>query len=412
MNSIIIATLALMVLILFSAYFSATETAFSTLNRVRLKNLAGSGNKKASLALDLSEEYDSVLSTILIGNNIVNIAAASLATMLFVEHFGDAGVTISTIVMTIIVLIFGEISPKSLAKESAESFAMFSAPFLRLLMRLLKPLNFIFSKWKSFLANLISSEESKGITEEELIIMVEEATQDGEIEQYESDLIRNAIEFNDLNVSDVLTPRTELVAVSETDTAETIKQLFINSEFSRIPVYRDTIDNIIGTIHIKDFFRRNNDNMSEITKHALHTYETKKISALLSYFQEHKRHLAVVVDEYGGTLGIVTLEDIIEEIVGEIWDEHDEVIAEFEKISDDYLIVDGSASVEKLFRIVGIDDEVNPSTVNGWVIQQLTHWPSVGDEFEYENILVEVVEVENTKASKVSVKMNYSNELA
>ncbi|MDP3387314.1 MAG: hemolysin family protein [Eubacteriales bacterium] len=390
-------------LILMSAYFSATETAFSTINKIRLKNMVGSGSKKAKLVLELADDYDRILSTILIGNNIVNIASASLATLIFVDRYGDAGVTISTIVMTMLVLVFGEISPKSLAKEAPESFAMFSAPMLKMFSIILLPLNIIFSLWKKLLSKIVRLKDSRGITEEELITMVEEATQDGEIEKHEGDLIRNAIEFNDLDVSDVLTPRTQLIALSEDDPVEKIHNLFADSEYSRLPVYRDTIDNIIGVIHLKDFFRRKSDDLSTYIKPVVHTTDTEKISKLLPLLQEQKCHLAVVADEYGGTMGIVTLEDIIEEIVGEIWDEHDEVIKEFEQIGDYEYLVNGGASVEKLFRIIGIDKEVKAATVNGWVTKQLGHWPKVGDSFIYDNLRVEVCEVEARKTKQVIV---------
>lgn len=399
-------------LILMSAYFSATETAFSSLNRIRLKNLAAGGNRRARLVLELVEDYDRILSTILIGNNIVNIASASLATVMFVDYFGEAGVTISTVVMTVMVLIFGEISPKSLAKEMPESFSMLSAPVLKAFSILLQPLNWLFSLWKRLLSKIVRSSDSRGITEEELIIMVEEATQEGEIEPSEGDLIRNAIEFNDLDVSDVLTPRTELIAVSEDEQIERIHSLFAESEFSRLPVYRDSIDNIVGVIHIKDFFRRRSDNITSFIKPVLHTTDTEKISKLLPLLQEQKCHLAVVSDEYGGTMGIVTLEDIVEEIVGEIWDEHDEVVNDFERNGDNEWVVNGSASVERLFRILGVSLEVNAATVNGWVTKQLGHWPEEGDSFSCDNLRVEVLEADGRKAARVRVSLNQDPDLA
>lgn len=392
-------------LISMSAYFSATETAFSTINRIRLKNMVGNGSRKAKLVLELAEDYDRILSTILIGNNIVNIASASIATVIFVKRFGDSGVTISTIVMTLLILIFAEISPKSLAREAPESFAMFSAPILKFFMVLLLPLNILFSLWKKLLSKIVKVSESRGITEEELITMVEEATQDGEIEQHEGELIRNAIEFNDLEVSDVLTPRIELTAVSENDTIERIHFLFAESEYSRLPVYRDSIYNIIGVIHLKDFFQRASDDLADIIKPVLHTTETEKISRLLPLLQEQKCHLAVVADEYGGTMGIVTLEDIVEEIVGEIWDEHDEVIKDFEQADEYSYLVNGNASVKKLFRILGISQTANTATVNGWVTKQLGHWPDIGDSFIFENIKVEVLDVKSRKTKQIKVSV-------
>lgn len=402
-NQSILLIIILMGLILMSGFFSATETAFSTLNKIRLKTMVSNGDKKAKRVLELAEDYDKLLSTILIGNNIVNIGSASLATLLFVQSFGDAGVTISTIVMTILVLIFGEISPKSLAKEAPEHFAMFAAPFIQALIFVFAPMNLFFALWKKMLSNFVKIKDARGITEEELITMVEEATSDGEIEQHEGDLIRNAIEFNDLDVSDVLTPRMELIAVSMDDSIETIHETFTESGYSRLPVYRDSIDTIIGVIHLKDFFLRKSDNPKQFIKPVYHTTDSVKISKLLHQLQEQKSHLAVVSDEYGGTVGIVTLEDIVEELVGEIWDEHDEVIMDIEEVEENVFLVYGRASLDKLFRTVNVDHETDIATVNGWVTRQLGHWPQKGDRFFFQNLEVEVMIVEALKAIQVRV---------
>lgn len=402
-NQTILLIIVLTGLILMSAFFSATETAFSTLNKIRLKTMVSNGDKKAKRVLELAEDYDTLLSTILIGNNIVNIGAASLATLIFVQYYDEAGVTISTIVMTILVLIFGEISPKSLAKEAPESFAMFATPFVKLLTYLFAPLNLFFALWKKMLSKLVKIKNTRGITEEELITMVEEATSEGEIEQHEGDLIRNAIEFNDLDVSDVLTPRMELVAVSEEDSVELIHQTFTESGYSRLPVYRNSIDTIIGVIHLKDFFLRKSNNPKHFIKPVYHTTDSIKISKLLHQLQEQKSHLAVVSDEYGGTVGIVTLEDIVEELVGEIWDEHDEVVMDIEEVESNVYLVFGRASLDKLFRSVDVDYETDIATVNGWVTRQLGHWPQKGDRFYFQNLEVEVCLVEALKAIQVRV---------
>ena len=389
-----------------SAYFSATETAFSAINRIRLKSLASNGNKKATLVLHLVQNYDKVLSTTLIGNNIVNIALASLSTVIFVRSFGNAGVTISAIVMTVLVLIFGEITPKSLAKEAPESFAMFAAPILRWLIFILAPLNYFFTLWKTVLNKVVKLRKSRGITEEELITMVNEAAREGEIEKQEGELIRNAIEFNDLTVSDVLTPRIDMTAVFEHDSVKRVQQLFTESGYSRLPVYRDSLDNIVGVIHLKDFFRRLSDDPSTYIKPVLHTTEKESISKLLRLLQEKKCHLAVVTDEHGGTMGIVTLEDIVEEIVGEIWDEHDEIIREFEQTEENVYLANGSASIEKFFRLLDKDHDSDVATVNGWVIKQLGRWPMPGDIIEYENLRVEVIKIEDLMAKQIKVTVN------
>lgn len=393
----------LVVLVLLSAFFSATETAFSTFNRIRMRNLVANGNKRAKLVLELAEDYDRLLSTILVGNNIVNIASASIATALFVLYFGELGISISTAVMTLLVLIFGEITPKSLAKEAPESFAMISAPLLKLFILFLVPLTFFFSLWKKLLNKVFKVRDDRAITEEELIIMVEEATQEGDIEQHEGDLIRNAIEFNDLDVSDVLTPRTELTVISTANSIKEIHEKFIESGYSRLPVYDGSIDNIIGVLHLKDFFSRESDVITDYLKPVIHTTDNSKISKLLPLLQEQKCHLAVVYDEYGGTMGIVTLEDIIEEIVGEIWDEHDEIINDFEEVDDDIYIVNGSASVEKLFKLLDLDHESNSITVNGWITKEIGRWPSVGDEITLDHVHAQVIEVEGRKVRRIKI---------
>ncbi len=391
-------------LLLLSAYFSATETAFSSLNKIRIKNAASNGDKRARLVLALSEDSDRVLSTILIGNNIANIASASLATIVFVRYFGDAGVTISTVVMTFLTLIFGEISPKSLAKEAPERFAL-AFSVLKGFMVLLQPLNFLFMLWKKLLSKLVIAKDSSGITEEELITIVEEATQDGGIDLQESELIRSAIEFNDLNVNDVLTPRVDIEAVKEDASQEEIRRLFAVSGYSRLPVYRNSTDHIIGVLHIKDFYSNLDTPLADLIKPVAFIPETLKISKLLKLLQSTKTHLAVITDEYGGTLGIVTLEDIIEELVGEIWDEHDEVIKEFEKLGENQYRIACGANLEKMFRLFGLRQKTDASTVSGWVFDELGRIPNEGDYFEYENLHVTVTKTDHRRVMEIHVQM-------
>jgi len=401
--------IVLICFILLSAYFSSTETAFSSLNRIRIKNLAGNGNKKAQLVQNMSEDYDKILSTILIGNNIVNIASASMATVLFVKYFGNAGVTLSTIVMTVLVLIFGEISPKSLAKEAPEKFAMFSAPFLSFFIIIMAPLNFIFACWKKLLSKVFKISADKSITEEELITIVEEAQQEGGIDSQEGELIRSAIEFNDLEATDVLTPRVDLIAVSDCEDKEIIAQIFLESGYSRLPVFHGTIDNIIGIINQKDFHNyiyRTNNTLECIIKPVVFITHSIKISRLLKLLQQQKAHIAVVVDEYGGTLGIVTLEDVIEELVGEIWDEHDQVVSEFVKISDKEYKVAGSANLDKMFKLFHLNMEMDIATVSGWVVRELGRIPEVGDTFSFEYLNVRVLAMDSRRVLSLQVKVD------
>lgn len=391
-----------------SAYFSATETAFSSLNRIRIKNMAEKGNKKACLVMRLSENYDSLLSTILIGNNIVNIASASLTTVLFVKMLGDEiGPSVSTAVTTIVVLIFGEVSPKSIAKESPEKFAMFSAPFLNMLMVLLTPFNFLFGQWKKLLSIIIKSTDESGITEEELLSIVEEAKQDGGIDEQENMLIRSVLEFTEQEAVDILTPRIDITAVSTETIKEEIATVFADTAYSRLPIFEDTIDHIVGIIYQKDFYNyvyRADKEISEIIRPALFVPQNKKIGILLKELQNKKIHIAVVLDEYGGTVGIITLEDILEELVGEIWDEYDEVSSEIEKKSETEYIVLGIADIDKVFEVLNIevaDEEVQSGIINGWIMNELGRVPEKEDCFEYKGYQITVLEMNEKRVEKV-----------
>ena len=393
--------------IIMSAFFSATETAFSSLNRIRIKNMADKGNKRAALVLKLSEDYDRLLSTILIGNNIVNIACASLSTLLFVRLLGeDAGASVSTAVTTVIVLVFGEVSPKSIAKESPEKFSMFSAPILNFMAVLLTPLNFLFKQWKKVLSRFFHSSASQGITEEELITIVEEARQDGGIDEQEGDLLRNALEFNELKAADILTPRIDVVGVNVCAGAEEIASVFTETGYSRLPVYQDSIDNIVGILYHKDFYNKiygTGRGIKDVIRPALFITRHKKISQLLQELQASNHHIAVVIDEFGGTVGIVTLEDILEELVGEIWDEHDEIIRSVEKLSDDEFLVLGNANVDKLLELLGYDEETEAVTVNGWIMNELQKLPEKGDSFRFHEWQVSVMEMEERRVKSARI---------
>ena len=378
---------ALVILVAFSAFFSASETAFSSLNQIRLKSRAEDGDPSAARVLAMSEQYDKLLSTILIGNNIVNIAAASIGTVLFTRLLDpQRGATVSTIVLTIVVLIFGEVTPKSLAKEMPERVATAVSPFLSLLMLLLSPLTWLFTQWKKLLGHFIHSGEADTITEGELMTMVSEAESDGELTDRESQLIRSAIEFDDVEVEEILTPRVDVVAVEDTTSLEELAQTFAESGYSRLPVYHDNIDNIIGVVHEKDFYLaklKKAATVEELVVPTLYTTGTTQISQLLRTLREQHHHMAVVVDEYGGTEGIITLEDILEELVGEIWDEHDEVTEDFRQQSDGSWLVAGSASVDDLFETLDLpeDEDIDSNTVNGLVQEKTRHLPKVGDHF-------------------------------
>ncbi len=402
--------LAMIVLIAMSGYFSATETAFSSLNRIRMKNASENGDKRASLVLSLAEQFDKLLSTILVGNNIVNIGLSSIATVFFIDLFGNVyGPTLATVVITVVVLIFGEISPKSLAKESPEKFASFSAPIMRVLMWVLTPINFLFSLWKKLLSKLIRTDGTPSITEEELLTIVEEAEQDGGIDESESELIRSAIEFNDLQAVDIFTPRVDVEAVEVDDDKKAIADIFTQTGFSRLPVYDDTIDNIVGIIHLKDFYAQiytTDAPLSSIVKPAVHISRSMKIYDLLRLLQREKAHMAVIADEYGGTVGIVTMEDILEELVGETWDEHDEVIEEMQKLEDGSYRIVCSAAIDDLAELFDIetDPESDITTVSGWVMESLGRIPKEGDTFSEDGLFVTVTKTDARRVLEITVR--------
>lgn len=398
---------ALVILVICSAYFSATETAFTSLNTIRMKTWAENGDRRAARTLALAEDYDKLLSTILIGNNIVNISTSTIATVLFTKLFFEYGPTISTVVITLVVLIFGEITPKSLAKEYPEKFAMISAPALNLIAKILTPLNFFFGLWKKLMNKLVRSNTDNGITEEELMGIVDQAESEGGLDEHESDLIRASIEFNDLDVSDILTPRVDLVAVDEESTMEEVSALFAESGYSRIPIYHDTIDNIIGVVHQKDFYKARSRGETMITmvkSPVIYTTPNTKIFKLLRTLQYSKVHMAVVVDEYGGTEGIVTLEDIIEELVGEIWDEHDEIVEDFRKQVDGSYLVDCTADLDDMYDLFQIKGECDASTVSGWVLEQIDRIPKIGDHFVAEGLEVRVISVDHRRVMEIEVR--------
>ena len=405
--SIIMALVALLIL---SAYFSATETSFTSINRSRLKTMANMGDRKAQATLRLTDNYDKLLFTTLIGSNIVNIIAVSLATAFFTSLFKN-GVLISTIVMTATVLIFGEITPKSLAKEAPLRFAIFSTPYMRFFSFILAPVNFLFLLWRKLMDKMFHLTDHDGPAEEELLTIVDEAQAGGDIDPLEGDLIRSAIEFNDLDVEDILTPRVNIWAVSEDAAMDEVEEQFVSSSFSRLPVYRDSIDSIIGVIHEKDFLagrHRGHTDIKPIIKKALYASPTMKISTLLRLLQREKLHLAVIIDEFGGTEGIVTLEDILEELVGEIWDEHDEVIEQIVRHDDNNFSASGDANMDDVFETLGIDTvnmDYDAITLGGWLIEQMDKIPQTGEELQYRQLRFTVCEADERIVKKVSIEV-------
>ena len=410
MDSSTVAMLAALVaLVALSAYFSATETAFTSLNRIRLKTRADDGDKRAARTLALAADFDRLLSTLLIGNNIVNNVATTIGAVLFIHLIDNVtGPTVSAIVLTVVILIFGEVSPKSLAKESPERFAMFATPLLGVFRTVLTPLNFLFTQWKRLLSKVFRKSADGGITEEELVTLVDQAESEGGLDQHESRLIRAAIEFHDLEVEEILTPRVDIVAVEDTDSMEEIAKIFAENGYSRLPVYHEDIDNIIGVIHEKDFHAaryRGLTSVKEMLGPMLYTTGNTKISELLRILQREKAHMVIVVDEYGGTEGLVTLEDIVEELVGEIWDEHDEVIEEFKKQEDDSYLISCSADLTDLFDLFKIKGECDSNTISGWVMEQIGRVPEEGDRFVSDGLDVTVTKVDHRRVLEIRVEV-------
>ena len=406
--------IVLILLVMLSAFFSGTETAFTSFNKNRIKTLAQDGNKKAKSVLDIEERYEKFISTILVGNNIVNITATTISGLMFVELLKgreELAPTVSTIVMTLVVLLFGEITPKTLAKDFSEKYVLATCGLVKFIMAILTPLTFIFSLWKMLLGVIFKVETVDTVTEDEILTMVEEAESDGEIDEHESELIKSAIEFNDLEASAILTPRVDVVAISADTPIDEIRETYRTSGFSRLPVYQETIDNIIGVMHEKDFNKMIHDggnDINEVVHGVICITEGMKISKLLREFQASKTHMAVVVDEYGGTAGLVTMEDVLEGLVGEIWDEHDEVIENIKQVDDITYIINCSAALVDLLDIYDFDDDVLEAnaTVNGFVLDNIDKIPEVGDSFEFKNLSVEVIKVDGRRAAEIKLVVN------
>ena len=382
--------IAIILLVLCSTFFSGTETAFSSVNKIKMKNLAADDNKRAKIVLELTENFDKLITTILVGNTISNIVMTTVATVYGIMTWGaKIGPTLATIMVTLLVLILGEISPKIIAREYAEEVSLLLAPFVKGLIIVLTPITFIFMGLKVLLKKMFGKNTEPEFSEDELLTIVEEAEAGGAIGEEQSELIANAIEFNDVEAIDILTPRVDIVAIERGTPVEEIRQVFRESGKSRLPVYEDDLDNIIGVIHQKDFYNNNvrtQKDAEKIIKPVAYVAETLKAAVLLKKMQAKKTHIAIVVDEYGGTTGLVTLEDIIEEIVGDIYDEHDTVsTGDVRTAGPDTYLVAGGANLEDFFELFDEEIDINATTVNGWAMIELDSIPHEGDTFDYES---------------------------
>ena len=403
----------IIICVFFSAYFSASETAYNSVNKVRLKNLDEKGNIGARRTLQLLENYEKLLSTILVGNNIVNIAATSVATVICVRRWGsDSGSAIATVIITIVLLLFGEITPKTLTIGSADSFAMLVSGSLQFFMVILTPLTWLFGLWQKLLLKIFKPKDDNAVTDEEILTIVRTAEEEGEIDKQESTLIHNSIDFNETLTEDILTPRVDIEAVEQNCTKDGVMEIFAKTGLSRIPVYDKDIDHIIGVLYVKDFYNKiygNDGSVRSIILPVIFTSEHRPIGELFRELQSKKIHMAIVLDEYGGTLGIVTMEDILEELVGEIWDEHEEVEPEIRRIGDDGYIVSGSMNLEKFFDSIGEEysDDEESLTVSGWLVDTAGHLPRSGEVISVpeRHLQVEVLEVNEHRIEKAQVQI-------
>lgn len=404
--------IAIIVLLLLSGFFSSMETAYSCANKLKLKTMSANGNVRAEKTLKIAEKYDALLSTILVGNNIVNITTTTLAGLLFAKLIADGATaaTVSTAVTTVAVLICGEITPKMIANVYPERFAMAGYPLLIFFKVILYPVNMLFTGWKWLLAKIFKLKNDSIVTEDEIMTMVEEAQSGGTLKQEETKLIRSVIEFDDLEVVDILIPRVDITAVELGTPFDKIKDIFDDEGYSRIPVYKGSIDTIVGILHEKDFFQaylKGRKDIAPFLQSVVYTTEHIKISALLKQLQKKKAHMAIVLDEYGGTSGIVTLEDILEELVGEIWDEHDEETSVCRPVDENTTIFDANASLLDLLEYYDIDTEeynnYDASTISGWVIEQLGGIPAVGRKFQYNHLDIEVTKSTVKKILEIKV---------
>ena len=411
-NSIII----FIVCVGFSAFFSSSETAYTSVSRIRLKHASEDGDRQAQKALNLQQNFESLLSTILIGNNLVNIAASSIATLFFINLFPTYGATIATVATTVILLLFGEITPKLIAKVYSEPVAKKVATPINLLMKIFTPFVWIFSQWQKFIRRIIPLTNNELISEEELLSIVDEARLGGSIEKEEHKLVKAAIEFDDMDISAILTPRVDVIGFDINDTDAEIQALYVSSPFTRMVVYDEDVDNVVGTLHVKDFFRYLDAKENNLDKYnSIHDLLTKPLlvpptialSDLLTSMQEAFTHIAVVVDEFGGMIGIVTMEDVLEELVGEIWDESDVVRTDIRKLKEpDTYLIQGTCSIDKLFELFHIKtDEVWMSnTVNGFIIEQFEYIPENNEVLYYNDLKFTIVNALRQRVNEVVVE--------
>ncbi|MCQ2362447.1 MAG: hemolysin family protein [Acidaminococcaceae bacterium] len=410
-------TLKLLIVMVFflccSAFFSAAETAFSAINKTHLRALAEDGNKRAAKTLQLVEDYDKLISTILIGNNIVNIALASTSALLFVNIFKnnqDLGATLSSIFATIAVLIFGEVTPKTITIDRPSKTAMFTTPAIAFFEKLFTPFTFFFSHWKNLIYYFIGKDTSEQkMSQQELMLLFDDVQDSGTIDENEGELLKNALTFNDTEVQEILTHRVDIKAADINATKEEIIKLFDETKLSRLIIYEKNIDKVVGVLHQKDLYVNGaitDKSLQELITKPIFTHPTEKIDDLLRKMQKQKTHLAIIVDEYGGTYGLVTVEDILEELVGDIWDDHDLVENDFTLLTDNTYVVNGKTNFEDFCHHFNLKANSGSTSVAGWVMEMMGKIPAQGDSFTYKNLTVAIEKVNDKRIRKVKVTIN------
>ncbi len=416
MNSNVILGIVIGLLILCSSFFSCIETAFSCVSTARLKNEESKGNKKANNALFITENFDKALTTILIGNNVVNLGCSSLATVLCMNIFQNFAAAISTGLTTILVLTFGEIIPKCIGKEKSEAVALNTAIILKGLMIVLTPLSFLFIAIKTGALKLLNiRNDSPTVTEDELKYIIEHSENEGVLEEEESEMVQSALEFDEKSAFEVLTPRVDMLALDIDDDFETNKNKILTERYSRVPVYKENLDNILGILYTRDYLEELIDGKTPDIKllinDAFFTYKSRKLSALMNDLRKNQVNMAIVTDEYGGTLGIVTMEDLIEEIVGEIYDEDEDIEKEYTKLRENCYFVSGDLEFDQLLELTDredFDNDTESHTVGGFIFEHMGRIPKEGDKFEIDGLSFEVYKVEERRIISAIVKVDPS----
>lgn len=401
-------------LIVLSAFFSSTEIAFTSASKLRLEKAVEDGKRGASLAYWIYNKYDRAITTILLGNNLINVAASALATVAFMQILSDDNLAsvVSTVVMTIVVLIFGESIPKMIAKKIPAHLARFAALPLRILMFITLPLVWpVMALARAVTSGTKGAQEDSGVTEEELASIIETVEDEGVIDEEQGELLQNALEFDDTTAQEIMTPRVDMVAIDCEDSVDEILALCDENGFTRMPVYQDSIDNIIGILHVNHLYKAIADNrdldIKDILLDTCYVYKTMTLPAIMSTLKKHKTHMAIVTDDFGGTMGVLTMEDVLEELVGDIWDETDEVEEDFTNLSQDVFDVSGDMNIDDFIEVMEMPHnlvDTDATTVGGWVLEMFNGFPEKGEFFEFQGLTVTVEEIDNRRIERIRVQ--------